>query len=208
MIRTFLALELPDALKSRLAGFEREFSHHASVLKWPAQDLLHITLRFLGGVPEDRMPAVMEAAEAVASQSAPFTLSLSGIGAFPGTRRPRVIWVGLHQDSGYDALLTLFADLEECLTARGFPPEERAFSPHITLARTRDTISEAERRELGARLTDVAVKATVNGITPVDRLTVMRSDLARSGPAYTPLARYPLLGASVEDDNRRVGRAE
>lgn len=196
VLRTFLAIELPDALRTRLAAIEGDFSRHLSVLKWSGPDLLHITLRFLGGVPEIRMPLIMDAARDAASQTPDFRLSLSGLGAFPTVRKPRVIWVGLVKDQGYEALQQLFSRAEAGLVASGFQSEERSFAPHITLARTRDSISEPERRELGTALAGVAEHMTVDGTIPVQELTVMRSELGRGSPRYTPLARYPLADTS------------
>lgn len=207
MIRTFLAIELPDALKERLFNLESEFARYASGLKWSAQDLIHITIRFIGGIPEARLPVVMGAAGEAAAASEPFTLSLSGLGAFPTTRKPRVIWVGLEPDAGLDALHRLFTDLEAALRVRGFSPEERPFSPHITLARTRDTLPEPDRRALGTRLAEVADRTAVEGSVPVRDLTVMRSDPGRTGPRYTPLARYPLLRAA-QPERTNAGSVE
>ncbi len=195
-LRTFLAIELPDSVRTRLAGIEREFSRFGPVLKWSGPDLLHITLRFIGGVPQSRMPLVMEAARDASAPSHPFRLTLSGLGAFPTVRNPRVIWVGLKKDKGYDAVQALFSDVEAGLIVRGFAPEERAFAPHITLARTRDSIAEPERRELGTLLAGVDARTEMTGTFPVQELTVMRSELSRGGPRYTPLARYPLAGTA------------
>jgi RNA 2',3'-cyclic 3'-phosphodiesterase len=208
MIRTFLALELPEALKGRLSALDAEFVQHASVLKWSAPNLIHITLRFLGGVPEGRMPLVMEAALEAAARVRPFTLALSGLGAFPAEGKPRVIWVGLASGEAYDALQDLFTGVEAGLAARDFPAETRAFSPHITLARTRDTISEAERRALGTRLAEVAGRTDIEGHVPVRALTVMRSDLSRTGPTYTAMARYSLGGVAEGSGSKPMGRAE
>lgn len=167
-----------------------------SVLKWSGSDLLHITLRFLGGVPERRMPLVMDAASGVASHTLPFSLSLSGLGAFPTVQKPRVIWVGLDRDAGYERLQTLYENLDSKLTERGFQPEERSFSPHITLARTRDTMSDLQRRGLGTALAEMVSRVQIAGDIPVRELTVMQSQIDRGGPRYTPLARCPLAHAA------------
>jgi RNA 2',3'-cyclic 3'-phosphodiesterase len=199
MIRTFLAIELPHTLKDRLSSLEPEFPRYAAGLKWSPPDLLHITLRFIGDVPETRLPAVMGAAQEAAGRAAPFSLTLSHLGSFPTARKPRVIWIGLEAGEGLDALNELFADIEAGLLARGFPAETRPFSPHVTLARTRDTLPESERRELGTLLAEVADRTAVEGTISVQDLTVMRSDLGRTGPRYTPLERYPLLHAATRE---------
>jgi 2'-5' RNA ligase len=162
------------------------------MVKWVAPDLLHITVRFLGGVAEARLPQVEQAAEAAASQSQSFSVRLAGLGAFPHARAPRVIWAGLEAGPGLDALVTLAGRVEAELRARGFPPEERAFSPHITLARTRDNLPASEQRHLGEVFVEMQGRLSLGGDLPVRALTIMRSDLGRSGPTYTPLAHLPL----------------
>jgi len=196
LIRTFLAVELPRPCKTRLASLEGEFAGLAPILKWVPSDLVHITVKFLGGVPQSRLAIVEEGAAAAASRVQPFSLQLSGLGAFPNERAPRVIWVGLAVDRGYEALRHLFQNVEDELAIRGFEREERRYSPHLTLARTRDQVAPAERRRLGETLSGVQTWYRTNERFEVGALVVMRSDLARSGPIYTPLATLP-LGAST-----------
>ena len=191
-IRTFLAVELPAAHKRKLAALEPDFARHATSLKWVAPPRLHLTVKFLGGVPEPQLVAVGEAALRSTSRVRPFSLRLSGLGAFPSERAPRVLWVGLERDAGFAALERLFHHLEDELASLGFPREERQFSPHITLARVRDGASTGERRLLGETLLRVHVEREVRGEFPVRQLVVMRSDLSPAGPAYTPILIAPL----------------
>lgn len=191
-IRTFLAIDLPDSLKFEIGRLESEFVDHGSALKWSNPELLHITVRFLGGVAPDCMAAVKRAAQEATAQVSAFSLALTGLGAFPNDRTPRVIWIGLRHDSGYVDLQRLYGLAEDALASGGFPSEGRPFSPHITLARTRDGISPGDRQGLGMTLQCVRAARDVSGEFPVERLTVMRSDLSRAGPRYTPLAQYPL----------------
>lgn len=193
-VRIFLAIDLPDSIRNELSALHNEFAGHAADLKWSASELLHITVRFLGGLLAERLTDVEEAARMGASGVQPFTLELSGLSAFPNERAPRVIWVGLGRDTGYKDLERLYRLTEDALTARGFPAEERAFSPHITLARTRDQISPSGRRSLGETVHRVRASADVSGSFPVDHFTVMRSDLSPRGPRYTPIVQLPLTG--------------
>jgi 2'-5' RNA ligase len=191
-IRTFIAIDLPDDQKTRFAALQREFAEHASVLKWVTPSLLHITVRFLGGVPEPGLAPVEEAARRSSSGIEPFILHFAGLGAFPSERVPRVLWVGLRDDAGMASLRQLSARLEHELVERGFEPEERAFSPHLTLARVRDGASTVDRRHLGDTLTRIQAEHQIKGRFDVRSLAVMRSDLGRNGPVYTPMARAPL----------------
>jgi 2'-5' RNA ligase len=191
-IRTFLAVELPKAEKERLARLGTAFAQYTASLRWTAPDLLHITVRFLGGVPQSKIGSVRQAAAEATLAISPFSLHISGLGAFPDERVPRVIWVGLSRDAGYESLQRLFSRLEAALAEQGFEREGRAFSPHITLARTRDQISSEDRRALGRRIVEVQRTTPVAGSFRVEALTVMRSDLGRSGPRYTPITSQPL----------------
>lgn len=187
-VRTFVSVELPDDDRRRLGALQDEFRDHAVFLKWSAPQLLHITLHFLGNVPAARLPAVEDATRRSAASARPHRLELAGLGAFPSVRNPRVIWVGLQGGPGLDQLMRLSEALERELEGAGFPREERPFRPHITLARTRDDISGGDRRRVGETLTQVQARGEVGGSFPVESLVVMRSDLQRTGPVYTPLA--------------------
>ena len=191
-VRTFLAVELPDSLKVELSTLQTFFAGDASPLKWTAPRLLHITVRFLGNMRQTRLPDVEAAARAGAGQTTPFTLQLSGLGAFPNEHSPRVIWVGLEHDAGYAELQKLFSFTEDALSTRGFGREERAFAPHVTLARTRENASRAEMRAIGENLQKVKAHSNIQAHWRVQELVVMRSDLSVAGPKYTPLAAVPL----------------
>lgn len=191
-VRTFLAVELPPACRAKLRALQAQFADGGSILKMVSPDLIHITVRFLGGVPQARLAALEEAARRAAARVEPFRLTLSGPGAFPNDRAPRVLWVGLERDEGYASLQRLFEVVEDELAARAFSREERRFSPHVTLARTRDTAASGERHRLGEMLARTKARHAPLGSFGVDALVVMRSDLSPHGPAYTPMATLPL----------------
>lgn len=190
-LRLFLAVELPSPVRDSVARVREAFSASRG-LRWVNPDLLHITIRFLGDVPAIHVSLVEEAARYAAEGVQPHTAHVSGIGAFPNDRQPRVLWAGLAEDEGAAALTRLHGFVEAALEARGFDREDRPFSAHITLARTRDDISSAERRSIGDALREVSERVSPAGEVPVDTLTVMRSDLSAAGPRYTPLVRVPL----------------
>lgn len=191
-VRTFLAVPIPPDVRDDLGRIEDGFVSHASALKWVNPDLLHITLRFLGPVPAARLEAVAEAAGRAAREARVFSLRLSGLGAFPSLRAPRVVWAGLAPGPGHLDLQHLHAVLEATLKEAGFPPEERPYAPHITLARTREDISRDDREGVAASLEAIMARSMPIHTFVVDRLIVMRSDLRPAGPIYTPIATYPL----------------
>lgn len=196
VVRTFLAVPLPEAERERLAAVQRDLAAWNSLVKVVSPDLLHITVRFLGNVEENRLQGVNAAAAEGAGRVAPFTLRLAGVGAFPSLAAPRVVWAGLAPGAGLETLSRLHEELETALAVAGFPREERRFAPHISLARTRDDIASSDRRRLGAELPHLRERHPLDSDFPVNELIVMRSDLRRGGPVYTPLAVLPLAGTA------------
>ncbi|HEX5135854.1 MAG TPA: RNA 2',3'-cyclic phosphodiesterase [Planctomycetota bacterium] len=129
-MRAFLAIPLPPSLSDELAGVGRSIAG----LRAQKAGTIHLTLRFLGDV-EDPEP-VAAAATQVAARHAAFDVSLAGLGAFPDTKRPRVVWVGLGEGEG--AATALARDMEDAVAGLGYPREDRPWTAHITLGRFRD----------------------------------------------------------------------
>lgn len=132
-IRLFVAVSLPrghlEAIDEQIASFKNKVTK----ARWASLDNQHVTLKFLGGTPEDRLPAVADACRVVAASHAPAPLSLTEVGAFPSRNRVRVLWAGLADEA---SLLTkIAADLDRVFEPLGYPTESRAFTPHLTLCR-------------------------------------------------------------------------
>lgn len=158
---------------------------------WVKPHLIHLTLKFLGDTPQIQIARLAEALSRIAVQSASFTLTTTQLGCFPNLRQPRVIWVGLDQRSTTH-LLQLQKAVEAATVPLGFPTEARPFSPHITLGRVRREVSSTVAAQVGQ---------VVNSTGPSDPATdaiqaviLMKSDLQRSGPIYTPLHKAVLTG--------------
>jgi 2'-5' RNA ligase len=128
-MRLFVAAEIPDEVKAQLVALKSDIP----AATWVKPVAMHLTLRFLGDqIDPIRLAPIKTALASI--NAAPFTVTLGGTGRFPpGTKRPaRVLWVGI---ADQPALLALHAAVERAVAAVGFPPEDRSFSPHITLAR-------------------------------------------------------------------------
>jgi 2'-5' RNA ligase len=186
-VRTFVAVLLSDEVRAALAGAIGHLRSRAREVAWVAPENLHVTLKFLGAVDEERLPAVGQALAAVAAAARGFELVIAGLGAFPTPTRPRVLWAGI--DAGADALASLARAVEGALAGLGFPREERPFVGHVTLGRVREP-----RRDPGLARALAAAADRAFGRTAVDRLTLMRSDLGPRGARYTPLGSWPLGG--------------
>lgn len=189
-VRTFLALELPGSIKNRAVRMQGILAQSVSDTKWVEAENMHITLKFLGEVLERDLYHVCKIARKVAAQHPPFELEVTGVGAFPHARRPRVLWAGV--GAGTEALCALQAGLDREYAEAGWPPEGRRFQPHVTLGRVRQP--RANRELEGVFKQYENWKA---GRMEVDELLVMSSELTKRGPIYAVLARVPLQG--VED---------
>ncbi|MBP2229846.1 RNA 2',3'-cyclic phosphodiesterase [Azospirillum agricola] len=177
MIRLFVALDVTEEIRQRLAGL----SGGVPGARWMDPASLHLTLRFIGEVPEDQAFDIDEALAGV--RAPPFALTLDGVGVFGSGRRARVLWAGVERN---EALNHLQAKVESALVRCGLPAEERKFSPHVTLARLKDPPQDRVARFLGERGLFRA------GPMAVDHLTLYRSHLGNGGSVYEALRAYPL----------------
>jgi 2'-5' RNA ligase len=151
--------------------------------RWVGSERLHITLRFLGDVTADQVMKLDTNLSGLGGR--PFDLSLSGVGAYPSLSRVKALWLGVKDGSGQ--LGRLAALVEKASVSAGCEPEPRRFHPHLTLARARAERGAAPLPdELAGRLSEApAISWTC------DSFTLMRSELAKTGPSYTPMRRYP-----------------
>jgi len=175
-IRAFIAIDLPPAVKAALADVAATLGGRVprGVVRWVRPEQMHLTLRFLGDTPTDRLPALAAALDALAAGHAPFALRLTGVGCFPNARRPRVVWVGL---GGEEAKLTaLAAALEAALRPLGWPPEDRPFRAHLTLGRVKDE-QAAQGIDWSAAVPALEV--------PVTAVHLIESQLRPDGSVYT-----------------------
>lgn len=155
---------------------------------WVSSANLHLTLKFLGNVAEERLGAIAGALEGSAARVHAFDADFVGLGAFPSLTRPRVVWAGVTE--GADATVELAGRVDEALTTLGFAREERTFSPHVTLGRVRQprrdpSLTEALGAAAGARF----------GRIGVTRVSLMRSELSPRGARHSELASMSLGGA-------------
>ena len=188
-LRCFVAVELEEAIRQALQRTQMLLKGDPAGRygRWARPEGIHLTLKFLGDVPMDRIAPIAEAVKQASAGVAPFRLSCGELGCFPNTRFPRVIWIGIEDPSG--ALLRLQGEVERNLSTLGFPPERRAFHPHLTLARTR-RVSKGEQAALGKLVERTQVGKL--GEMVVQEISLMRSELRPSGAVYTQLAAAPL----------------
>jgi 2'-5' RNA ligase len=184
-LRTFIAIELDQALQGSLKSLQTRLRQRLAPrsVRWVRPDGIHLTLKFLGDTPVSKLDAIKTALGQAAAEADPFTVTVGGVGCFPNVRRPRVVWVGLHEPAG--ALARLRDAVEAQVAPLGFPTERRPFSPHLTLGRVHRRASKSEVREIGQ-----VVAASQIGITDemaVTTVSYIKSDLRPTGAVYTTL---------------------
>lgn len=183
-MRCFVAIELAAALRAPLVQLLRGLPRSREV-RWCTEDQLHVTLKFLGEVEEGRIPKVCAALAAAGAQVEPFAVRLDGLGAFPTPRNPRVFWGGIADPAGGCARLVQLMDPP--LEQLGFPREARAFTPHVTLGRSKSPAGNAVVRQA---LETARPPATAE--MTVEQITLFQSILRPEGAQYVLVASVPL----------------
>ena len=179
MLRLFVAFEIPEAQKDSVQAAVASLVVPGA--RWTSRESWHVTCKFLGATAEERLAEVMGVVEQAASASQPARTSLQDLGAFPGFRRARVLWVGLDDPGGL--LAALARTLDEGFAPHGFRAEGRPWTPHLTVARLK--VPAALSLEPGQTHLDKQP-------FEVGRVVLFRSHLKAGGAVYEPLAGFPL----------------
>jgi len=188
-IRAFVAILLPDDVRSALDEEIERLQPAGGDVAWVTRDNLHVTLKFLGHVEPARLDHAVSALARVATVVARFELAVVGLGAFPSPTRPRVVWAGLER--GADAAAVLARAVDGALVDHGFAREARPFTGHVTLGRVRQP---GRDRRLTALLTAGAGHRF--GRLTVDRFALMRSELSPRGARYSVIGAWPLSASA------------
>jgi 2'-5' RNA ligase len=184
-MRTFIAIDLEAPLKRNLEALIAELRPMGQNVRWVNAEGMHLTLKFLGEIPDLKAGPISDALEHIAGACPAFPLRLKGTGYFPpGRRDPRVLWVGVEGDH---RLMVLQKDVEAAMEKMGFEREKRDFHPHLTLGRVKSP------GRLGPLLLELDKRqGTDFGGMTVDRVTFFRSTLRPSGAAYSVIAEWRL----------------
>jgi RNA 2',3'-cyclic 3'-phosphodiesterase len=185
--RTFVAVEIDPAIRARTRGLIDILQRTAADVKWVATENLHLTLQFLGEVPERQIAKVCEAVQKTTAEFAAFELELCGLGAFPNIAHPRTLWIGTGE--GRPQMIAMHDRIDTALAALGYRPEDREFQTHLTIGRVRGMMGAAELEKL--LLQNESFSA---GRMTVSNVRVFCSTLTPQGPIYQPLGTAPLKG--------------
>ena len=189
-IRTFVAIPLPQPLLDGLSSVQRQLEKQIPPrsVRWVRIEGIHLTLKFLGDTPTEKLPDIKRALAAVARHAPACTFTAGELGCFPNPRRPRVIWIGVQEPTG--RLAALQAAIEEAMAPLGYSPEGRGFTPHLTLGR----VGRRARRSDVTQVGEVIARTTVGSLAEVtaDYFALIRSVLKPTGAEYIPLENFSL----------------
>ena len=175
-----MAVDIDDVpLRTAFSKAQRAIESTGADVKSVEGENIHITLKFLGEIPESRTAQVAELVKGISFKA--FTLDFHGVGVFPALSRPSVVWAGVSGEAS--EMLAVFTELERGLRGLGFEPERRPFKPHVTLCRVRS----GRNRDRLAQAIEM-MKDEVFGPLMVEHIRFKKSTLTRSGPIYTTLA--------------------
>lgn len=183
-MRLFVALDIPNDTRAAVGKLIAQLAPLCRGAKWVRTEGMHLTLKFIGEQPEGNTGRIEADLRAVRS-SALVEMRFAGTGFFPDPRNPRVLWAGIEASPN---LAELAADIERRLEPLGIPREQRAFKPHLTLARFKSSDGVPQLREALGKLGVLEF-----GAATVSEFYLYRSQLQRSGAVYSRLATFPFV---------------
>jgi len=183
-LRIFLAITINPEIRASLERAVSRLRESRAAVRWVRPDAIHQTIKFLGETPEDRLEGLIGSVTSLCEGMVPFQMSVSGLGAFPEIRRPRVVWAGVQEPSG--TLLRLWKETEETTRMLGWQREKRGFSPHITLGRVKGTINLGRLNEAVRSLEDEHW-----GDQEVGSMVLYQSRLKPGGAEYEVVCVFP-----------------
>jgi len=184
-MRTFIAIDFEQKIKDELSLFIQKLQAVSSNVKWIKKSGMHLTLKFLGEIEEDKTAEIKSCLSKISKNHDSFSLQLKGTGTFPpGKKKPRVLWVGVEENK---KLAKLQSDIERELAKLGFPPEKRPFHPHLTLGRIKAS------SQLGNIISYLEKNKDKSfGHMVVKKTTFFLSILKPTGAEYKALAEFEL----------------
>jgi 2'-5' RNA ligase len=204
-MRIFIGIDLDDEIRGKIARFLEGVSGFAPEARWVRSESLHVTLKFIGEQKPEQVEAITRKLRQL--QGAAVEIGVSGYGFFPTAKAPRVFWIGIQAPP---VLTELAARIDAAVAELGIPPEERAFSPHLTLARgggrsgdpkwrksdgANSTFSVLQKRL--AAMAEVGSGTLSFGSMTADRFFLYQSQLSPAGSKYTKLEQFSLRSDAV-----------
>ena len=198
-MRAFVAVEIPMTLREQIALLQENLQKTGADIQWVEPPNLHLTLKFLGESDERQLHALEEKLPPAVARTRPFSIRLEGVGAFPKIQFPRILWIGVAQ--GKEPLMKLAENIEKECRTLGFPSEERPFSPHLTIGRTR---SSGHLSNLSNSLQQATFQAVQS--FEVNEIILFQSVLLPEGPTHTAIKKIHFGHRTKKDESSRRRR--
>jgi len=183
----FIAVELDPTLRKRLVEVQDFLDRSGANVKWVEAENIHLTLKFLGDTDPALVVEICKVIEKATENEVPFEVPVVGVGSFPHSGPPRIIWAAALDEGEH--LARIYNTINSGLVPLGIPFEKHRFVPHITLGRMRSLKGADSLKKLLLNYSN-----TEFGSVAVDMLTLFSSELTDKGPIYTPLATIELKG--------------
>ena len=184
-MRLFIAIELPDEIKKELVKVQAQLKKADVDASWTRAEGMHLTLKFLGEVAEQRTPEILSSLRKALESAVPLRLEVEGAGTFPNPKNARVVWIGLSGDR--EKLMQIQLAVEQALVLLGMERETRKFTPHLTLGRIRNIRSRDRWITALEEIKDISLPGF-----DVTSVSLMKSELKPSGAVYAELGRVEL----------------
>jgi 2'-5' RNA ligase len=182
-LRAFIAVEIPLEIRQDVQHATSNLRRDtASLIRWVAVENMHLTLKFLGDIPSANVEVLTQMIHTEADSFNCFDVSLTGIGSFPSSKRPRVIYIGIQAPAALEAFQR---QLESATHRLGYTAGERAFAPHLTIGRVRQNIPVDDQQRIRSALEESTIDSL--GTASVNSVHLYKSDLKPTGPLYTKL---------------------
>jgi 2'-5' RNA ligase len=184
-MRAFIAIEIPEEVKQELVKVQAQLKKTGLDASWTRREGMHLTLKFLGEVMEQRIPDIMSVLQRALEGAGPLRLEVSGVGTFPNPKNARVVWTGLSGD--IEKLMQYQSAIEQAMVHLGMEREERKFTPHLTLCR----VKQIRFRDRWIKTLEELKDISLSGFD-VNSVSLMQSELKTSGAVYTEMGRVKL----------------
>jgi len=188
-LRTFIAVDFPIEIKEKIIEITAYFQSKLppAQIKWVEPDHMHLTLKFMGETPHDKLVQIKQSIHQVISVFPSFEIEIKALGMYPNNQRPRVIWLGINAEN---YLILLHNQLDQALKGEGIKSDRRPFSPHLTIGRVRRNADQESIIQIGKILSQFKIASL--GRIKIDEILYYQSVLTPQGPIYTILQSTPL----------------
>jgi 2'-5' RNA ligase len=184
-MRSFIAIKIPDEIKKNMVTIQEQLKKAKVEASWPRAEGMHLTLKFLGDVPETRITEIVNGLQTAAEGIGQLRLEVKGIGTFPNSQNPRVVWIGISGD--IEKLTKLQGAVEDTMARIGLERDKRKFAAHLTLGRIKNIRSRDQWLAVLAELRD----RSLSGFDATS-IYLMKSELKSAGAVYEEMGRVDL----------------